>query len=63
MSRPATRWPSPAIVSGEMRYFDAVVADVAGEPETIANAVCPHEEDAGSLGPTVKPKRACVRLR
>ena len=34
---------------GEIRYFDAVVADVAGEPETIANAVCLHEEDAGVL--------------
>ena len=34
---------------GEIRYFDAVVADIGGEPETIANAVCLHEEDAGVL--------------
>ena len=34
---------------GEIRYFDAVVAGIGGEPETIANAVCLHEEDAGVL--------------
>jgi primary-amine oxidase len=34
---------------GEIRYFDAVVADIHGEPETIRNAVCLHEEDAGIL--------------
>jgi primary-amine oxidase len=34
---------------GEIRYFDAVVAGIDGEPETIANAVCLHEEDAGVL--------------
>src|SRR5262245_24285683 len=34
---------------GEIRYFDAVVADITGEPQTIANAVCLHEEDAGIL--------------
>jgi len=34
---------------GEIRYFDAVVADIQGEPETIANAICLHEEDAGLL--------------
>jgi primary-amine oxidase len=34
---------------GEIRYFDAVVAAIDGEPQTIANAVCLHEEDAGIL--------------
>jgi primary-amine oxidase len=34
---------------GEIRYFDAVIADIRGEPETIRNAVCLHEEDAGIL--------------
>ena len=34
---------------GEIRYFDAVVADMSGEPERIPNAVCLHEEDAGVL--------------
>jgi len=34
---------------GEIRYFDAVVAGIDGEPETIENAVCLHEEDAGVL--------------
>jgi primary-amine oxidase len=34
---------------GEIRYFDAVVAGIAGEPEVIPNAVCLHEEDAGIL--------------
>jgi primary-amine oxidase len=34
---------------GEIRYFDAVVAGIQGEPETIDNAVCLHEEDAGIL--------------
>jgi primary-amine oxidase len=34
---------------GEIRYFDAVVANVQGEPETITNAICLHEEDAGIL--------------
>jgi len=34
---------------GEIRYFDAVLADDAGRPYTIANAICLHEEDAGLL--------------
>src|SRR5262249_48685015 len=31
---------------GEIRYFDAVVAEIRGEPETVRNAVGLHEEDA-----------------
>jgi primary-amine oxidase len=34
---------------GEIRYLDAVVHDSRGEPVTIANAICIHEEDDGIL--------------
>lgn len=34
---------------GEITYFDGVVADGAGRPLTIKNAVCLHEEDYGML--------------
>jgi primary-amine oxidase len=34
---------------GEIRYFDAELADDRGEPYTIKNAVCVHEEDDGIL--------------
>jgi primary-amine oxidase len=34
---------------GEIRYLDAVMHDSAGEPYTIANAVCIHEEDDAIL--------------
>ncbi|HEY3467352.1 MAG TPA: primary-amine oxidase [Amycolatopsis sp.] len=34
---------------GEIRYFDATVADDLGEPRTIGNAICMHEEDFGVL--------------
>jgi primary-amine oxidase len=34
---------------GEITYFDAVMADSGGEPYTIPNAVCLHEEDFGLL--------------
>ena len=34
---------------GEIRYLDAVLHDTAGEPYTITNAVCIHEEDDGVL--------------
>ena len=32
---------------GEIYYFDAVLSDSGGEPMTIPNAICMHEEDAG----------------
>ncbi|HEX4657109.1 MAG TPA: primary-amine oxidase, partial [Streptosporangiaceae bacterium] len=32
---------------GEITYLDAVVHDSRGEPRTIANAICIHEEDNG----------------
>ncbi len=34
---------------GHIRYFDAHLATSRGEPLTIANAICMHEEDAGTL--------------
>ena len=34
---------------GEIRYLDAVLGDAAGEPYTIKNAVCIHEEDDAVL--------------
>lgn len=34
---------------GEIRYLDAVIADELGNPRTLANAVCLHEEDYGIL--------------
>ena len=34
---------------GEIRYVDAVLADGAGAPREIPNAICIHEEDAGVL--------------
>ncbi|MPQ98868.1 primary-amine oxidase [Modestobacter sp. I12A-02628] len=34
---------------GEITYLDAVLHDSAGEPYTIANAICVHEEDDGVL--------------
>ncbi|MGO8955988.1 MAG: primary-amine oxidase [Streptosporangiaceae bacterium] len=34
---------------GEIRYLDAVVHDTHGEPRTIRNAICIHEEDDGIL--------------
>lgn len=34
---------------GEIHYFDAVLADDDGEPQTSPNVVCMHEEDYGVL--------------
>ena len=34
---------------GEIRYLDAVIADDLGNPHTIRNAICMHEEDFGVL--------------
>jgi primary-amine oxidase len=34
---------------GEIRYLDAVIADELGNPKTLPNAVCLHEEDYGIL--------------
>lgn len=34
---------------GEIRYLDAVMANGSGEPYTVPNAICIHEEDYGIL--------------
>jgi primary-amine oxidase len=34
---------------GEIRYLDAIVSDSQGEPVTLENAICLHEEDFGIL--------------
>jgi primary-amine oxidase len=34
---------------GEIRYLDAVLADESGNPHTVTNAICLHEEDFGIL--------------
>ncbi|GAY11492.1 primary-amine oxidase [Pseudonocardia sp. N23] len=34
---------------GDIHYSDAVIADDLGNPRTIANAICMHEEDYGVL--------------
>ena len=34
---------------GEIHYLDAVIADDLGQPKTIRNAICLHEEDHGVL--------------
>jgi primary-amine oxidase len=53
---------------GEIRYLDAVVHDSHGQPVTIRNAICVHEEDDGILwkhvdevtGPEVRRARRLV---
>ncbi|KJF19252.1 primary-amine oxidase [Rhodococcus sp. WS3] len=34
---------------GEIHYFDATLSDELGNPRTIQNAICMHEEDFGTL--------------
>jgi len=34
---------------GDIHYLDAVIADDHGQPKTITNAICMHEEDYGIL--------------
>jgi len=40
---------------GEITYLDAVLPDSRGEPRTIRNAICIHEEDSGVLWKHVDP--------
>ena len=47
---------------GEIAYLDAVVHDSRGEPRTIPNAICIHEEDSGVLWKHVD-ERAGVEVR
>ena len=47
---------------GEITYLDAVLHDSAGEPVTVPNAICVHEEDSGVLWKHVD-ERACAEVR
>ena len=47
---------------GEITYLDAVVHDSAGEPQTIQNAICVHEEDSG-IGWKHVDERSGVEVR
>jgi len=47
---------------GEIAYLDAVVHDSRGEPRTIPNAICIHEEDSGILWKHVD-ERSGVEVR
>jgi len=47
---------------GEITYLDAVVHDSRGEPRTVPNAICVHEEDSGVLWKHVD-ERAGVEVR
>ena len=47
---------------GEIAYLDAVVHDSRGEPRTIPNAICIHEEDSG-IGWKHVDERAGVEVR
>ncbi|GAB3468565.1 primary-amine oxidase [Actinophytocola sediminis] len=48
---------------GEITYVDAVVADGAGDPETITNAICIHEEDVGVLWKHTDPANGSRQTR
>jgi primary-amine oxidase len=47
---------------GEIRYLNAVVNDSRGQPRTISNAICIHEEDDGILWKRVD-ERAGTQVR
>ncbi|MEU6645186.1 primary-amine oxidase [Saccharomonospora sp. NPDC046836] len=48
---------------GEITYVDAVVADGNGEPVTLANAICIHEEDFGVLWKHTDPANGSRQTR
>ncbi len=48
---------------GEIRYLDAVVHDSRGEPVTIPNAICIHEEDGGILWKHVDERAGAASRR
>jgi primary-amine oxidase len=48
---------------GEIRYLDAVVHDSRGEPITIPNAICVHEEDSGILWKHVDERAGAASRR
>ncbi|MFC4852573.1 primary-amine oxidase [Actinophytocola glycyrrhizae] len=48
---------------GEITYVDAAVTDGAGDPTTITNAICIHEEDAGVLWKHTDPANGSRQTR
>ncbi|MGA7673142.1 MAG: primary-amine oxidase [Nitrolancea sp.] len=48
---------------GEIHYFDAVFADGSGNPVTLRNAICMHEEDFGILWKHVDFRTGNVEVR
>ena len=48
---------------GVIRYFDATLGNERGEPYTIRNAVCMHEEDYGILWKHVDPRGHTTEVR
>jgi len=48
---------------GEIRYLDAVVHDSRGEPVSIPNAICVHEEDSGILWKHVDERAGAASRR
>jgi primary-amine oxidase len=48
---------------GEITYVDAVVTDGAGDPVTITNAICIHEEDVGVLWKHTDPANGSRQTR
>lgn len=48
---------------GEIRYFDAVLNDTRGEPLTLTNAICMHEEDFGILWKHTDLRTGAVEVR
>jgi primary-amine oxidase len=48
---------------GEIYYFDGTVNDSAGEPVTIPNAVCMHEEDTGIAWKHTDFRTGAVQVR
>ncbi|HTK92125.1 MAG TPA: primary-amine oxidase [Verrucomicrobiae bacterium] len=48
---------------GEIRYLDGVVSDTRGEPVTLENAICLHEEDFGILWKHTNVRTGQVEVR
>ena len=48
---------------GEVRYFDVELADSSGDPYTISQAICLHEEDVGLLWKHFDPATAVTETR
>ncbi|MEU6266180.1 primary-amine oxidase [Saccharopolyspora shandongensis] len=48
---------------GEITYLDPVIANGAGEPVALANAICIHEEDAGILWKHTDPANGSTQTR